>query len=174
MVNARKEFEMRLRIDENIISKLEKIAMETYKEIDEYFFSSKENIDKRIFLRLRSKKDRTLLELKVITKGGKNVDVSEADETEIELSPEHYEALRKIFHIAFPISIKITKARSKGVLNDCELCYDKVEDLGDFLEIEGPKDKIFEVCKMFGIDVERQRDKEEGYAMMMLRKKGLY
>jgi adenylate cyclase class IV len=174
MNSVRKETEMRLRIDDSIVSQLQKIEMETYQEVDDYFFSSKESIDRRIFLRLRSKMGRHLIELKVIVKGGSDVAVSEAHETEIELTGEQYETMKAIFLKTFLISVQIRKLRGKGVLNGCELCYDKVEGLGDFLEIEGPEDKIYEICKIFGIDVERQRDRNEGYTMMMLRKKGLY
>ena len=49
----------------------------------------------------------------------------------------------------------------------------KLKGLGDFLEIEGPKEKILEICKKFNIDMEKQRDREEGYVMMTAKKMGL-
>lgn len=174
MINFNKEIEIKLKVDENILSKLRKIEMESYEELDEYFFSSKEMIEKRMFLRFRSKKGKIFLEFKVLTKGGKDVDVYESDEIETEITAEQYGNMKRIFSIVFPIQIQVKKFRSKADYNDCELCFDKVEELGDFLEIEGPNDKIFEICKNFNIDVDKQRDRGEGYAIMMLKKMGLY
>jgi adenylate cyclase class IV len=171
--NFEKEIEIKFKIDEKIVSRLKNLKLESYEEIDEYFFASKEIIDKRIFLRLRTKKGKIFLNLKVITKGGKVVDIYEADEIETEISKKQYEKIKEIFNIVFPIHMQVKKKRSVGMLNDCELFYDKVDNLGDFLEIEGPREKIFEICESFNIDIEKQKDREEGYAIMTLKKMGL-
>lgn len=173
MINFNREVEIKFKIDENIASKLKGIKLESYEEVDEYFFASKENIDKKIFLRLRNKKGKVFLNLKVITKGGKTVGIYEADETETEITKEQYVKIKEIFNIALPIRMQVKKKRSVGMLNGCELFYDRVDNLGDFLEIEGPREKIVEICKDFNIDIEKQKDMEEGYAIMTLKKMGL-
>jgi adenylate cyclase class IV len=173
VIDFEKEIEIKFKIDDNIASKLKNLKFETYEELDEYFFASKENIEKRIFLRLRSKKEKIFLNLKVITKGGKAAEIYEADEVDTEITKEQYEKIKEIFSIAFPIHIQVKKKRSVGILNSCELFYDKVDNLGDFLEIEGSREKIIEICKSFNIDMENQKDREEGYAIMTLKKMGL-
>lgn len=173
VVNFEKEIEIKFKIDDNIVSKLKTLKLEPYEEIDEYFFT-KENVGKNIFLRFRKKKGKIFLELKVITLGGKEAkDVYEADEIETEMTKKQYENIKKIFNVIFPIKIQVRKIRSKGELNDCELYYDKVDGLGDYLEVEGPKNNIMEICKKFNIDIEKNKDKEEGYAKMTLKKMGL-
>ena len=79
MSNFEKEVEIKFKIDENIVSRLKNLKLETYEELDEYFFASKENIEKKIFLRFRTKKGKTFLNLKVITKGGEAAEIYEAD-----------------------------------------------------------------------------------------------
>jgi len=173
VVNFEKEIEIKFKIDDNIASKLKTLKLEPYEEIDEYFFT-KENVGKNIFLRFRKKKGKIFLELKVITLGEKeSKDVYEADEIETEITKEQYENIKKMFNVIFPVKIQVRKIRSKGELNDCELYYDKVDGLGDYLEIEGPKNNIMEICKKFNIDIEKNRDKEEGYAKMTLKRMGL-
>jgi predicted adenylyl cyclase CyaB len=175
MSSERKEVEIKFRLDDALLSNVEKLVSEPYEELDEYFFSSKEAIDESIFLRFRSKKGKIFLELKAVTLGGEDTqNVYESDETEVEVSADQYSMMKRMFKVAFPISMEVRKNRGKGVFNDCELCLDSVDGLGDFLEIEGPKEKIMEACEMLGIDIDRQRDKERGYAVMMLRKLGLY
>ena len=111
--------------------------------------------------------------LKMITLGGeKSKDVYEADEIETELTQEQYESIKGIFNVFFPINIQVNKMRSKGKFNECEICLDNVDGLGEFIEIEGPKNKIFEVCKQFNLTLDK-RDNERGYAKMTLKKMGL-
>ncbi len=167
-----REVEIKFKIDKDILSKLENIKLEMYEEVDEYFFT-KDNVDGDVYLRFRKKKGKIFLGSKVIVLGGENTkDVYEADEIETEITSEQYENIKKIFNVFFPINIQIRKIRSKGKFNECEICLDKVDDLGDFLEIEGPKDKILEICKNLNINMEN-RDKERGYAKMTLKKMGL-
>ena len=163
---------MKFKIDKDISSKLKNIKLEPHEEIDEYFFT-KDNVDGDIYLRFSKKKGKVFLCLKIITLGGeKSKDVYEADEIETELTQEQYEDIKKIFNVFFPINVEIKKIRSMGKLNECELFYDKVDGLGDFLEIEGSRDNILELCKNFNIDL-NTRDKERGYVKMTLKKMGL-
>lgn len=172
MIDFGKEIEAKFRVDDNISSRLESLNLKPSEETDEYS-TSKDMLDRRIFLRFRKKNGKIFLETKYVTHGGKDVSIYEANEIETEITSEQYEKIREMFDVIFPISLKIRKIRAKGEYKGCELCHDKVDELGEFLEIEGPKDKILEVCKEFNIDVERQSDKQEGYVFMMLRKKGL-
>jgi adenylate cyclase class IV len=167
-----KEIEIKLKIDDNIVSKLKNLKLDQYEEIDEYS-TTKEMLDKRVFLRFRNKEGKTFLEFKIVTLGGKDVGIYEADEIKTELTKEQYGKLKKIFSMIFPINIQIKKIRSRGKFGGCELCYDKVDGLGDFLEIEGPREKIVEICEKFNIDVEKLKDREEGYVFMALKRKGL-
>lgn len=172
MSEFEREVEIKFKIDKDILSKLKNIKLEMYEEVDEYFFT-KDNVDGDVYLRFRKKKGKIFLGSKVIVLGGENTkDVYEADEIETEITSEQYENIKKIFNVFFPINIQIRKIRSKGKFNECEICLDKVDDLGDFLEIEGPKDKILEICKNLNINMEN-RDKERGYAKMTLKKMGL-
>jgi adenylate cyclase class IV len=163
---------MKFKVDKDILSKLKDIKLEPYEEVDEYFFT-KDNVDGDTYLRFRKKKGKIFLGLKIITLGGeKSKDVYEADEIETELTQEQYSNIKSIFNVFFPISIQVNKIRSKGKFNDCEICLDKVDSLGEFIEVEGPKDKILEICKEFNLTLDK-RDNERGYAKMTLKKMGL-
>ena len=166
-----KEIEIKFKVDDNITSNLKNIAFETHEEKDEYYFT-KELVDSNVFLRFRHKKGKVILNLKVITRSDNETnDCYEADEMEIVFNQEQYEKMKKIFNVMFPVKIQVNKTRSIGKYNDCELFHDKVENLGNFLEIEGPREKILEICKEFNIDIEK-RDREKGYAKMTLRREG--
>ncbi len=164
-----KEIEIKFKVDENILSSLKGIEMKSYEESDEYF-TTKEMLENSTFLRFRKKQGRIILIMKDITNAKK--EIYEADEIQIELSEENYKKLREIFTRTFPFNFIVRKIRSKGLLNECEICLDKVDRLGDFLEIEGPKEKIKEVCSSLKLDP-KNLDKERGYAHMMVKKLGL-
>ena len=171
MSNFHKEIEIKFKVDRHIASKIKSIKMEPHEEVDEYFFNEK-MLGREKFLRLRKKKGKIIFELKVITLGsGDEKDCYEADEIRTEVSEEQYEEIKKILKVFFPIILQIRKTRRVADLNGCTLFHDTVDGFGDFLEIEGPREKILEICKKFEIDLEK-RDKERGYAMMALKKMG--
>lgn len=167
-----KETEMKFEVDENTISKLKNIKLEPYEEVDEYFFTQ-QTLDDDIYLRFRKKKGKIFLNLKNITLGGEKAEHYEADELAMELTEEQYENMKKIFNIIFPIKITLKKIRKKGFLNDCEICLDNVDGLGEFLEIEGSKEKILEVCKQLNLDMGKNVSNQQGYVKMTMRKRGL-
>ena len=171
MSKFEREIEIKFKIDKDIISKLKNIKLEPYEEVDEYFFT-KDNVDKNVFLRFRKKKGKIFLGLKTIVVNGKDGDIYEADEIETEITNDQCENIKKIFNVFFPINLQIRKIRSKGKFNECKICFDKVDNLGEFLEIEGPKVKINEICKKFNLTPDK-RDKERGYVKMTLKKMGL-
>lgn len=166
-----KEIEIKFKVDENILNKLKNIELSSYEEIDEYFFT--ENMLKEdSYLRFRKKKGKIILTLKKITLRGKDTkDCYEADEIDIELTEEQYQKMKNIFNAIFPIKWSVNKIRSKGFFNDCEICHDEVKGLGNFLEIEGSREKILEICKMFNIDMNKKED--WGYVKMGMKKAGL-
>ncbi len=160
-----KETEIKFRVDESFSDKLKNIKMTSFHEQDEYF-TTKEMLDNSTFLRLRKKQGKIFLILKDITKSG---DIYEADEIKMELKQEQYEKMKAIFEAVFPHSFIVSKTRSVGSLNSCEICLDNVDGLGNFLEIEGAKESILQICKQLGLDV-KNSEKERGYAHMMAKK----
>ena len=161
-----KEIEIKFKADDAVLTSLKGIEMKSYEEEDEYF-TTKEMLENSTFLRFRKKHGKTILIMKDITNAKK--EIYEADEIQIELNDENYRKLREIFSRLLPFSFIVRKIRSKGFMNGCELCLDKVDGLGDFLEIEGKKENIEQVCKKLKLDL-KNTDKERGYAHMMVKK----
>jgi len=166
-----KETEIKFKINKTFLKKLKKIKMKPYKEEDEYFFTQK-MIDEDTYLRFRKKHGKIFLNLKDITKGTKQTkDCYEANECAVEITSEQCKQMKKMFEVTFPVRIKVKKIRHKGFLDGCEICYDVVEGLGIFLEIEGKREKILKLCKQFNLNLEK-RDMKSGYAKMTLKKEG--
>lgn len=172
ILELNKETEIKFKVDESILSKLKDLKFESYDESDEYFFTQ-DTLDKDVYLRFRQKKGKIILTLKNITLGGERAeDCYEADEIDIELSEEQYEKLKAIFKVVFPIKWVVRKTRKKGLFNGCEICLDDVDGLGHFIEIEGPKEKILEICARLDLDLTK-RDKERGYVKIGMKKAGM-
>jgi len=172
VIGIEREVEIKFKVDQNILSRLKDIKLEPYEEVDEYF-TTKEMLNNFTFLRIRRKKGKTILQLKDVIKGGKDTeDCYESDELHLELDEEQCEKIRRMLSKTFPHSFTIKKIRSKGTMNDCEICLDDVEGLGRFLEIEGEREKILVTCNKLNLDTEN-RDMERGYAIMMSKKLGL-
>ena len=168
----KRETEIKFVVNKDILNKISSIKLIPYEEVDEYF-TTKGMLDSFTFLRLRKKHGKTVLQLKdVLTGAGQSKDCYEADELHLELNEEQYEKIKKMLSMTFPHNFVVKKTRSKGHLNDCEICLDDVQDLGLFLEIEGPREKILEVCKELRLDLEK-KDFGKGYAIMMAKKVGL-
>lgn len=166
-----KETEIKFKIGKRFLSKLRNIELKPYKEEDEYFFTQK-MIDEDTYLRFRKKHGKIFLNLKDITKGTHQTkDCYEADEIAVEVTSEQYKQMKKMFEVTFPIRIKVKKTRHKGFSGGCEICYDDVDRLGTFLEIEGEREKILKLCKEWGLNLEK-RDMKSGYAKMILKKEG--
>ncbi len=167
MDQVNKEIEMRFFL-KTYPEKLNDLKFDESDETDEYFMTEEIAREGRLYLRIRSRKGKRVLELKEITQSGR---VSNADERLIEIPEGSYETLKQILERVLPFKIVIKKNRRKAKLNDCEICVDDVEDLGRFLEIEGPEQKISESCKILGVDMDSVEDRG-GYVQMMLRKIG--
>lgn len=160
-----KETEIKFKIDESFADKLKNVKLNSFQETDEYF-TTKEMLDNSTFLRFRKKQGKIFLILKDITK---SEEIYEANEINMELTEEQYNKLRSIFQVVFPFNFTVNKIRSECFLSNCKVCFDKVDDLGNFLEIEGSKESIIQICKQLNLD-SRNADKERGYAHMMAKK----
>jgi len=123
-------------------------------------------------LRLRSEGDRNILTWKAFT------DVRGAwleHETGIH-DPLAME--RIILGSGFVLALELNKERTKGQLGEFELCLDKVNELGDFLEValdserkEEPRERIREFLGEVGI---RPEDMESrGYPEMIFESQGI-
>jgi len=166
-----KEIEIKFRVDDKLGSRIKNLDLKPHEETDEYFFST-ENVGKDLYLRFRKKKGKIILTLKNVIVGGHNIGIYESEETSVELTEEQYQEMKKIFDIVFPIKIQVKKIRKKGNYKDCEICHDIVEGLGEFFEIEGSREKINELRKEFEID-DDLIDREKGYVVMLLNRRGL-
>ncbi len=169
MSDFNREIEIKFKIDESILTNIKNINLVPYEEIDEYF-TTKEMLNNFIFLRIRKRHGKIILELKDVVR--ETEDCYESDEIEIELTEEKYHNMKKILLATFPHTFIVKKNRSKGEFNGCEICLDDVEHLGLFLEIEGDREKILESCKMLNLDM-GMKDKEKGYAIMIAKREGL-
>lgn len=163
-----KETEIKFRVDESFADRLKNIKLNSFCEEDEYF-TTKEMLENSTFLRFRKKQGKIFLIMKDITH---SAEIYEADEINMQLTEEQYEKLKNIFQAIFPHSFIVSKTRSVGSLNGCEIYLDKVDRLGTFLEIEGPKENIIQACEQLGLDV-RNSDREKGYAHMMAKESGI-
>lgn len=172
MSEFERETEIKFVVDKDILNKISSIKLTPYEEIDEYF-TTKEMLNNFTFLRLRKKHGKIVLQFKdILTGAGQSKDCYEADELHLELDEGQYDKIKKMLSSTFPHNFTVKKIRSKGHLNDCEICLDDVQDLGLFLEIEGPREKILEICKELNLDLEK-RDRGRGYAIMIAKKVGL-
>lgn len=166
-----REVEIKFKID-NLPEKLKEVEFKTHDEEDEYFYSQY-MVDNHMYLRFRNKNGKVILNLKnIVVHDEQTKNCYEADEETIELTEEQLEKMRTIFNVVFPIKMKVKKIRSIGKFNDCLIFHDNVEGLGQFIEIEGSREKILETCKLLDLNTE-DRDKEKGYARMVLKKMGV-
>lgn len=164
-----REIEVRFRVDENIEKIIKGLSFDSFDQIDEYFFTEKSIKEKNMWLRLRQSGGKFSLELKKTIKDAFDSDkISVHDEFFSKIDENQYKKIREILCAVFPTSFKIKKRRSKAKLGGCEICHDVVDGLGNFIEIEGPKEKIDEVCEKFNINMSDALS--GGYAGMMIEK----
>ena len=167
-----REIEVRFPLDDSLKNKIKNLDFEPHNELDEYFFTRETVLSRDRWLRLRQKHGKFFFELKEKVRPRLFPDnISAMDETSCEISPAQYETIKKCFQKNFPLKMEIKKTRSVARRNGCEIIYDQIENLGDFIEIEGDKEKIDEVCSSSGIDVKQTLPL--GYAEMMLNKLNL-
>ncbi|CEG13205.1 conserved hypothetical protein [groundwater metagenome] len=101
-------------------------------------------------LRIRKIGNETFLTYK-----GKRLDAEAKtrEEIEIKCGEEISEILTRL---GFKAVANVKKSRTEYLFENLHICVDDVEQLGNFVEIEGKKltdnDKIFEILKFFGIE----------------------
>ena len=132
-------------------------------------FASDNNLDKaegHIAIRIRQEKNAYRLTLK-------QQRTNEMDNIECETNVENPEAMQKILEILGwkKEKIEIKKIRKKGKLGEYEICLDRVDELGDFLELEKMTDddtdpekvreELFKALEPFGLS--RQDEETKGY-----------
>ncbi|OGD63097.1 hypothetical protein A3A71_03900 [Candidatus Berkelbacteria bacterium RIFCSPLOWO2_01_FULL_50_28] len=122
------------------------------------------------FLRVRRQDDDAFFTLK-------KSELNELESTEIETKVSDPEATENIIReVGYVFSTEVRKTRRKAKHNDTELCYDEVEDLGTFIElerimemgsdVEKAQGELFEFLKQFGVDEADRVTK--GYDTLML------
>ncbi|CEG11584.1 conserved hypothetical protein [groundwater metagenome] len=90
-----------------------------------------------------------------MTYKGKRLDAEAKtrDEIEIKCGEEISEILTRL---DFKAVANVKKSRTEYLFENLHICVDDVEQLGNFVEIEGKnlvdKGKIFEILKFFGIE----------------------
>jgi len=101
-------------------------------------------------LRIRKINDKTFLTYK-----GKRLDAETKTREEIEINCGE-EISEILTRLGFKTVANVQKDRKEYEFEKLHICVDKVEQLGNFVEIEGKnltdKDKIFEILKFFGIE----------------------
>ena len=182
------EVEIKIPVDENTFSaiqnklKTSSTFVNNEREIDEYFTPIHRNFLLPEFpfewLRLRNKKSSVILTYKHYHPEDSEIK-THCDEFETEI--KNIEQFQKIIDaLNFKKLVTVDKSREVYRLNEFEFALDRVEELGNFIEIEALKDfggieatraKLFEIAKSFGITV-TNFDKR-GYPYLLMKKKGL-
>lgn len=122
-----------------------------------------------IFIRIRKENDVNKLTLK--QQRGPGLDKTEY-ETEVKDSEQIHQML---LLIGWKPELEVKKIRKKGGLGEYEICLDRVEQLGNFIELEKMTDEnadpekvkkeLFEALKPFGLT---EKDEEiKGYDILM-------
>lgn len=158
-----REIELKFKIDnmDNLLNKLEELGCslsDVIEQEDVVFVSDLDNVESvsgSVWLRIRKMKDKTELNFK------KQVTVNESKE--IEFCVDDFEAAQDFLKaLGFKEWVRVAKARRYSKYKDLNICLDKVERLGSFIELEylaeeddnnSYEDMIKEVALELGIDV---------------------
>ncbi len=155
------EIEAKIKVDklEDIEKRLLILGAEPVGKWEEYdtFYDTSDNMlrSKDSALRLRVRKSITTNEhfYKLTYKGPREEGKYKARE-EIEISvdsPENVDMLLQA--IGFKVVISYSKRRATWKLNECIIELDSLEDLGNFVEIEGPDEKsISKIIKLLSLE----------------------
>ncbi|MCS7118871.1 MAG: class IV adenylate cyclase [Archaeoglobaceae archaeon] len=146
------EVEAKFKLKDGVLEKIEKIArfLEEKEEYDLYFSHPCRDFaktDEALRLRVENR-------IKMTYKGPK-VDNETKTREEVNLLIDSFEnAVRLLEFLGFKKFKSIRKKRRIYELDRAIICVDKVEGLGDFLEIElrvpEEKERIFEIARILG------------------------
>lgn len=170
-----REIEIKLRVNnlEELENKLRDSGLAISKELEQHdtIYTNDPEIfnhagkEGHIVMRIRKQNGISLLTLKQqLTYEMDNIEY----ETEIKDSEIMYNILLKL---GWKPEVEVKKKRKKGKLGEYEICLDRVEQLGDFIEIEKMTDdnadpektreELFKELEKFGLS--RNQEETKGY-----------
>ena len=163
-VNNLEELEQKLKDAGLVISKEIKQHDIVYSKIDDTHEYT-ESYEGCIIVRIRNQDGVSIVNLK------KQLSY-EMDNLEYETKVENGEEMHQILlNLGWKPAVEVKKIRKKGKLGDYEICLDKVEQLGDFVELEkltddnaDPekiKEELFKALEPFGLS--KNDEEKTGY-----------
>ena len=130
------------------------------------YFSSRKVMRKGTGMRIRKEKT-SEGEVTWITFKGPRQRGEFKSRLEIELEVDNSEkAIALLNELTLSPTLVIDKLRKIYEINQCQVCLDKVNRLGMFIEIEGPNDQVIEEVRQ-KIGLKDARHLNRGYAHMM-------
>ena len=171
-----REIEIKLRVNnlEELEQKLKDAGLVISKEINQHDIvysriddthDYTESYKGCIIVRIRNQDGASILNLKKQLSG-------EMDNLEYETKVEDGEAMHQILlTLGWKPEVEVKKVRKKGKIGEYEICLDRVEKLGDFVELEKltddsadpekVRDELFKIAESFGLS--RNDEETKGY-----------
>lgn len=152
------EVEIKFRAERRVEDEIKKIAEFVCEKVEEdVYFNSPVRDFRESDEALRIRKDNEGIKL---TYKGPKMDAETKTREEIEVRVDDYQKTMEIFdRLGFRTIRRVVKRRRIYRYEDVTICFDDVEGLGQFVEIEVKSDdlesakrRIFEVAKMLGFD----------------------
>jgi adenylate cyclase class 2 len=154
------ETEAKLRVSnltevENIAEQLGGKFAGEFRQIDSYFDDKSASLllqDKGLRIRMESDNSNGKAEAYLTWKGTKNPGEYKNRE-EIELGISDYKGMAKLLQrLGYDIRLTVKKTRRVWEVDGCSLCLDKVDEIGEFVEIEGDgSETIADLQKKLGL-----------------------
>ncbi|MCK5272392.1 MAG: class IV adenylate cyclase, partial [Sedimentisphaerales bacterium] len=91
------------------------------------------------------------------------------EEIEVEIGDRKM-AMMLLKALGFTTTLVVEKTRRLAQLDSCQVCLDEVEDLGNFVEIEGPNETEIEQVAI-KLKLNEHQHIRSGYARMLAEKK---
>lgn len=176
------EIEIRAKVNslEETRKRLEELGAGFEQEIEQkdYIFKRKEDINKvqgpgSFLLRLRKTGEKSSLTFKALTK---TAGAWEEHQTEIE---SFEEAKKILLRIGFVEALRMNKKRTKGRLNEINLCLDNIKELkGEYIEAEiisdNKEDAKKDLIELFNkIGVKEEQIEHRGYVAILFQMQGV-
>jgi len=181
-----REIEIKLKVDnlEELEKKLADKGLVISKEINQHDIvysriddthDYTESYEGCIIVRIRNQDGVSILNLKKQLSG-------EMDNLEYETKVEDGEAMHQILlTLGWKPEVEVKKIRKKGKLGEYEICLDKVEQLGDFVELEKMtndnadpekiRDELFKELEKFGLTKDQEETKGYDTQIYLLKNK---
>ena len=144
--------------------------VQSVRQVDTYFMDTHEQLRKDdCGLRIRQEIAESQTTAKITFKGPRT-DSQFKSRSEYETGIDNIEMMEKIFDaLGYHKRIVIKKKRGMWLLDNCEVCLDKLPELGCFVEVEGPNENVISsVLKK--LNLKNEPHIPHGYASMMSRK----